>query len=83
MNDPEQIATRYLLGELAEPEQTALEEKYFADPQLFDQLVKAETELVDDYARGRLSPAPGRIIPRDPRGKGPRRRFAPCSRQSG
>jgi hypothetical protein len=56
MAEPEQIATRYLLGELAEPEQTALEEKYFADPQLFDQLVKAETELVDDYARGRLSP---------------------------
>ena len=56
MNDPEQIATRYLLGELTEPEQTALEEKYFTDPQLFDQVVSAETELVDDYARGRLSP---------------------------
>jgi hypothetical protein len=56
MNDPEQIATRYLLGELTEPEQTALEEKYFTDPQIFDQVVSAETELVDDYARGRLSP---------------------------
>ncbi|MCM3873633.1 MAG: hypothetical protein ND895_23350 [Pyrinomonadaceae bacterium] len=56
MSDPEQIATRYLLGELTEREQTALEEKYFTDPQLFDQVVSAETELVDDYARGRLSP---------------------------
>jgi hypothetical protein len=56
MTDPEQIATRYLLGELAEPEQTALEEKYFTDPALFEQVVRAETELVDDYARGRLSP---------------------------
>jgi hypothetical protein len=54
--DSEQIATRYLLGELTEPEQTGLEEKYFADPALFDQVVTAETELVDDYARGRLSP---------------------------
>ena len=56
MNDTEQIATRYLLGELAEPDQSALEEKYFSDPALFDQVVRAETELVDNYARGRLSP---------------------------
>jgi hypothetical protein len=55
MNDSEQIATRYLLGELTEPEQIALEERYFSDSQLFDQVVSTETELVDNYARGRLS----------------------------
>lgn len=48
--------TRYLLGELSEPERAALEEKYFADPQLFDQVVKTENELADKFARGKLSP---------------------------
>ncbi|MBA3712893.1 MAG: hypothetical protein H0W76_10655 [Pyrinomonadaceae bacterium] len=48
--------TSYLLGELSEPEQTALEEKYFSDPRVFDQILKTENELVDNYARGRVSP---------------------------
>jgi anti-sigma factor RsiW len=48
--------TRYLLGELSDSEQAALEEKYFSDPQVFDEMVKAENELVDNYARGRLNP---------------------------
>ena len=47
--------TRYLLGELSEAEQTELEEKYFADSTLFDQLTRVESDLIDDYARGRLS----------------------------
>lgn len=47
--------TRYLLGELSEPERTTLEEKYFSDARFFDQLEKAESDLLDDYARGRLS----------------------------
>ncbi len=55
MKESEQ-RTRYLLGDLPESELTTLEEEYFADPQAFDQMVKAESELVDDYARGRLSP---------------------------
>ena len=48
--------TRYLLGELSDSEQAALEEKYFTDPQVFDKMVKAENELVDNYARGLLDP---------------------------
>ena len=48
--------TRYLLGELSDSEQAALEEKYFTDPQVFDKMVKAENELVDNYGRGLLSP---------------------------
>jgi len=51
----EQLITRYLLGELTEPERTTLEESYFNDSRLFEQLQKAETDLLDDYARGRLS----------------------------
>jgi hypothetical protein len=46
----------YLLGELSEPEQAALEVKYFTDPRIFDQVLSAENELVDNYVRGRLSP---------------------------
>jgi hypothetical protein len=55
MNESNQILTRYLLGEMAEAEQSALEEKYFADADLFDQLIEVENELTDKYARGQLS----------------------------
>jgi anti-sigma factor RsiW len=57
MTNQEQIIQRYLLGELPEAEQIALEQEYFNDPRLFDQMVQAESELVDKYARGLLSPA--------------------------
>lgn len=56
MNDSKQMLTRYLLGELSEAEQAALEERYFADPRLFDEVTDAENALVDDYARDRLAP---------------------------
>lgn len=54
MDEPEQTMMRYLLGELSEQEQAALEEKYFTDPQVFDQMLKTESELVDGYVRGYL-----------------------------
>ena len=47
--------TRYLLGELSEQEQAALEERYFSDPNVFDEMLQVESELVDAYARGQLS----------------------------
>lgn len=50
----EQNLKRYLLGEMAESEQSALEAQYFADPQLFEQIVDAENQLVDSYARGEM-----------------------------
>lgn len=56
MRAAKQTLIRYLLGELPAAEQTTLEQEYFADPQLFDQLVEAENDLIDEYARGRLSP---------------------------
>ena len=56
MEHLEQIATRYLLGELSEPEQAAIEEKYFSAPEIFDEITKIESGLIDNYVRGRLSP---------------------------
>ncbi len=56
MSESDQIMVRYLLGELSDAEQSALEENYFTHPQVFEQLVEAENELVDEYASGRLSP---------------------------
>jgi len=55
MPDSDKTVTRYLLGELSPDEQAALEKRYFSDAQVFDQLLKSENELVDRYARGRLS----------------------------
>jgi hypothetical protein len=45
---------RYLLGELSEAEALSLEERYFADPEAFEQVWAVENELVDDYVAGRL-----------------------------
>src|SRR5205085_3655588 len=55
MTNPDETMTRYLFGELSEAEQARLEERYFTDAQTFEQLAQFETELIDDYARGRLS----------------------------
>jgi hypothetical protein len=55
MDELKQITTRYLLGELSEQEQAALEERYFRDPIVFSEVLQVESELVDAYARGQLS----------------------------
>jgi anti-sigma factor RsiW len=55
MNELEQTMQRYLLGELSESEQSALEEKYFTDPQTFNEVLEIESELVDGYVRGQLA----------------------------
>jgi hypothetical protein len=46
---------RYLLGDLPETEQTAVEQEYFVDPEKFEEVWAAENDLVDRYVRGRLS----------------------------
>jgi hypothetical protein len=56
MSESHQMLTRYLLGELSEAERQALEESYFADPRVFDELASAEDELVDAYVRDQLAP---------------------------
>jgi hypothetical protein len=47
--------TRYLLGDLPESEEAAVEQEYFADPEKVEEVWAAENDLVDSYARGRLS----------------------------
>ena len=51
----ERLIRRYLLGELPEQEQTAVEARYFLDDSFFEQLVAAEKELIGRYLRGELS----------------------------
>lgn len=55
MRESEQTIRRYLLGELSESEQSALEARYFTDPQVFNEVLEIEAELVDGYARGQLA----------------------------
>ena len=47
--------TRYLLGECSEAEREQLEAEYFADEDLFAQMLTAEDDLIDAYARNQLS----------------------------
>jgi hypothetical protein len=46
--------TRYLLGDLPDTEQIAVEREYFADPEKLEEVWAVENDLVDRYARGRL-----------------------------
>jgi hypothetical protein len=56
MTSRKSILELYLLGELSDAERLGLEREYFNNVQTFDQLVEAENELTDKYARGQLSP---------------------------
>lgn len=47
--------TAYLLGELAEQDQLALEREYFVDDSVYQQLIVIEDELAYDYVENRLS----------------------------
>src|SRR5215510_183207 len=46
---------RYLLGDLPETEQTAVEQEFFVDQEKFEEVWAIENDLVDRYVRGRLS----------------------------
>lgn len=48
---------RFLLGEMPPDARTALEEKFFADESLFEQIRLTEDELIESYVRGTLSTA--------------------------
>ena len=56
-NSVNEELTRYLLGEMSEAEQTELEVRYFADPQLFAELCAWRSNLFDEYVSGGLSPS--------------------------
>ncbi|PYX94849.1 MAG: hypothetical protein DMG67_00510 [Acidobacteria bacterium] len=45
----------YLLGEMSSGERAELEERYFADDDLFNELVCLENEIIDFYVQGKVS----------------------------
>ena len=47
--------TRYLLGGGTEAERERLEAEFFADDDIFQEMLTAEDDLIDAYARGELS----------------------------
>lgn len=53
----ENLIRRYLLGDLPEAEQLALEQGFFADDEKFEQIWAAENQLLDSYVRNALAPA--------------------------
>jgi len=48
---------QYWLGELSPEAEQRLEDRYFADDELFEQMLAVKEELFDAYARGELSEA--------------------------
>lgn len=44
--------TRYLLGQMSAGDRSRFEEQYLADPELFEELIAAEDEMVRSYLRG-------------------------------
>jgi hypothetical protein len=57
IDQSENLIRRYLLGELAEADQAALEQELLINRSKFDQVWAVENELVDSYARGEMSRA--------------------------
>jgi len=53
---------RYLLGELCAEERARLEERYFKNDDLFEEMEMAEDELIDAYLRGHLSKSESRLF---------------------
>jgi hypothetical protein len=51
------LIRRYLLGDIAEPYRELIEARLLTDPQYFNQLVRGEEELTDQYVRRDLSQA--------------------------
>jgi len=49
------LATEFLLGKLSEAESIKLEKGYFGSSKVFEEIIFAETELIDAYVTGKLS----------------------------
>ena len=58
------LLTAYLLGELSDAEQEAIEVRYFTDDALFEQLLDIEDELIERDARGQISDSERRRLER-------------------
>jgi hypothetical protein len=52
--EEEVLLRRYLLGQTSEEEQLALEQRLLREQDYFDQLLRSEEELTDEYARGEM-----------------------------
>ena len=50
-------AIRYLLGKMSEQEESQFEAQYFADNDLFEEMIGLENDLLESYARGDLTGA--------------------------
>jgi len=53
----DELIAQYLLGELAETEQIAIEDEAFSDPEVKERIAAIEQDLIDEYVRGDLSSA--------------------------
>jgi cell division protein FtsL len=53
--DNDDLLIQYLLGELSEEQQEAIEQRYISDPEMYEQLLSVEDDLIDAYADGVLS----------------------------
>lgn len=56
------LLRRYLLGELPEGEERSMEERLLRDDELSELAEATESEILEDYARGSLSPAQRRRV---------------------
>ena len=61
MSDNE-LLRQFLLGELPEDEERSMEERFLRDDELAELAEATESEILEDYARGSLSPAQGRRV---------------------
>lgn len=57
MSEEQKLIDRYLHGELDDAEQESLEERFFVDDDLFEQIEVAEMRLIDSYVRGEMDGA--------------------------
>src|SRR5258705_8885261 len=55
MTKKENALERYVLGEVTDEERGEIEQSFFAEDGVFDQLVDVQNDLVDSYVQGRLS----------------------------
>ena len=50
------LLKRYLLGQLAEQQMREIEQRYLADEEFFNELLRVESDLIDQYTNGQLPP---------------------------
>src|ERR1044071_283605 len=63
-HEEENLALRYLLGDLSEDEKQQVEGRFFNDDNYYESLLVAEDELIYNYLRGGLSQHEGELFDR-------------------